>query len=109
MLNTGHKYGTIIGTVDVLRTHKKRKHLNTLQEYHIYNIRKNNLKINDTNIDTHNSIFRALQEINTRYQHTRPMSYIKTEPTTQKHSEQLHTTHKDKSTHQQNVTSQVQR
>jgi hypothetical protein len=42
-------------------------------------------------IGTYNPIFRALQEINTR-----PKSYIKTEPTTKEHSEQLHTAEKDK-------------
>jgi hypothetical protein len=52
--------------MDIIRTHKKGKHLNTLEKYHIYNkISKNNLHMNDTNIDTHNPIFRTLQEMNT--------------------------------------------
>jgi hypothetical protein len=33
ILNTGHRYGTIINTMDIIRTH--RKHLNQLEKYHI--------------------------------------------------------------------------
>jgi hypothetical protein len=35
-LNTGHTYGTITDTVDILNTGKKGNHLNTLEKYHIY-------------------------------------------------------------------------
>jgi hypothetical protein len=65
ILNTGHTYGIIKDTVDIVRTHKKGKHLNTLEKYHIYIISKNNLHMNDTNIDTHNVVFKTLQEMNT--------------------------------------------
>jgi hypothetical protein len=65
ILNTGHKYGTTADTVDIIRTHRKGKHLHTLTKYHIYKISKNNLQMNDTNINTHNPIFRVLQEVNT--------------------------------------------
>jgi hypothetical protein len=46
--------------VDIIGTHKKGKHLNTLEKYHIYKISKNNLHTSDTNIDTHNPLFRTL-------------------------------------------------
>jgi hypothetical protein len=46
-----------------MRTQKKRKHLNTLEKYHMYKISKNNLHMNDTNIDTHNPIFTEMQEM----------------------------------------------
>jgi hypothetical protein len=39
---------------------------NTPEKYHIYKISKDNLQMSDTNADTHNPIFRALQETNTR-------------------------------------------
>jgi hypothetical protein len=58
-------YGTIVNTMDIIRTQKKGKHLNTLEKYHIYKTSKNNLHMNDTNIDTHNTVFRTLQEMNT--------------------------------------------
>jgi hypothetical protein len=48
----------------IIRTERKGKHLNTLEKYHIYMISKNTLQMNDTDIDTHNPIFRALQEMN---------------------------------------------
>jgi hypothetical protein len=61
----GHMSATITDITDITRTHKKGKHLNTLEKYHIYKISKNNLHVNDTNIDIHNPIFRTLQEMNT--------------------------------------------
>jgi hypothetical protein len=35
ILNTGHTYGTITDVLDIIRTHRKGEHLNTLGEYHI--------------------------------------------------------------------------
>jgi hypothetical protein len=66
ILNTGHKYRTIADTMDIIKTHRKGKHLNTLEKYHIYKISKDNLQMNDPNTDTCNPIFKALQETNTR-------------------------------------------
>jgi hypothetical protein len=59
------------------------------------------------NIDTHNPVFRALQEISTILQHTRPTHYMKTEPTTQKDSEQIHIERKNLSEHQQNYVREI--
>jgi hypothetical protein len=70
ILNTGHKYGTITDAMDIIRTHRKGKHLNTLEKYYIYKVRRDNLQINDTNTDTQNPVFKALHETNTRWQHT---------------------------------------
>jgi flagellin-specific chaperone FliS len=61
----GHIYGAITDTTDSIRTQKIGKNLNTLEKYHIYKISKNNLHMNDTNIDTYNPIFRTLQGKNT--------------------------------------------
>jgi hypothetical protein len=36
ILNTGHTYGTIKDAMDIVRTQKKGKRLNTLEKYHIY-------------------------------------------------------------------------
>jgi hypothetical protein len=57
----GHTYGTITDTIDIIRTQKKGKHLNTLEKYHINKIGRNILHMDDTNIYTHNPIFRTLQ------------------------------------------------
>jgi hypothetical protein len=57
ILNTGHTYGTIYDTMDVIAMGRKGKHLNTLERYHIYKISKDNIHMNDTYIDTHNPIF----------------------------------------------------
>jgi hypothetical protein len=65
IVNIGYKYGIITDIVDITRTHRKGKHLNTVGKYHIYKVSKNNLQMNDTDIDTHNPISRALQEMNT--------------------------------------------
>jgi hypothetical protein len=66
ILNTGHTYGTITDTVDIIKTENKGKHLNTLEKYQIYKISKNKLHMNVTHIDTYNQIFETLQEVSTR-------------------------------------------
>jgi hypothetical protein len=66
ILNTGHTYGTICHTMDVVTTGRKGEHLNTLERYHIYRISRDNLHMNDTYNDTHNPIFETLQELYTR-------------------------------------------
>jgi hypothetical protein len=62
VLSTGHKYGAITGSMDIIKTHRKGKYVNKLEKYHIYEISKNNLQINDTDIAIYSLIFRALQK-----------------------------------------------
>jgi hypothetical protein len=52
--NTGHTYGTITDTMDVIRTGRKGRHLNTLERYHIYKISRNKLHMNDTHVEAQN-------------------------------------------------------
>jgi hypothetical protein len=66
ILNTGHTYGNMTDTMDIIQTDKKGKHMNKLERYHIHEISKNNLHMNDKYIDTHNPIFEILQEIDNR-------------------------------------------
>jgi hypothetical protein len=47
--------------MNTIRIHRKRKHINTLEKYHIFNISDANLQMNGTNTDTHTVIFQALQ------------------------------------------------
>jgi hypothetical protein len=47
-------------------TGSKGRYLNTLEKYHTYEICKNNLHMNETNIDIHNPIFKVLHKIYTR-------------------------------------------
>jgi hypothetical protein len=56
LLNTGHTYGAITDTIDVIRTGRKGRHLNTLEKYHIYKISRNNLHMNNIYINIFNSI-----------------------------------------------------
>jgi hypothetical protein len=72
MLNTGHAYGTITDTMDIIKTGRKGKHLNTLEKYHICRISKDNLHMNDTYIDT----YETLHELYTR-QHIPPVTLQK--------------------------------
>jgi hypothetical protein len=62
ILNTGHTYGTIKDTMDIIRKGEKGKHLNTLEKYYIHRISKNNLQMNDT----YNPIFETLHDLYTR-------------------------------------------
>jgi hypothetical protein len=63
ILSMGHTYGTITDTMDVIKMGRKGRHLNTLERYHIYKISRNNLRMNDTHIETHNPIFQTLHEL----------------------------------------------
>jgi hypothetical protein len=63
ILNTGHTYGTVTDTMDVIRTRRKGRHLNTLERYHIYEISTNGLHMNDTHIEAHNPIFQTVREL----------------------------------------------
>jgi hypothetical protein len=48
ILSTGHTYGTVTDTMDIIRMGRKGRHLNTLERYHIYKISRNKLHMNDT-------------------------------------------------------------
>jgi hypothetical protein len=61
----GRTYRTITDTVDIIITQKKGKHLNILEKYYIYKIGENNLHMNDTNIGTHNPVFRVFSHLAT--------------------------------------------
>jgi precorrin-6B methylase 2 len=78
ILNTGYKYGTISDTirVDIIRTEKKGKHLNTLEKYHNYLSKKDNLQINETHIDTFNPILETLYELRNKKQHVQPQNHV---------------------------------
>jgi hypothetical protein len=56
ILNTGHAYGTIMDTPDIITTARKGKYLNTLERCHIYKINRENLHMNGTHIDTQSYI-----------------------------------------------------
>jgi hypothetical protein len=60
ILNTGHTYGTITDIMEIMKIERKGRYLNTLERYYIYEVSKDNLQMNDTNVDTHNPIFEAL-------------------------------------------------
>jgi hypothetical protein len=66
ILNIKHRSGSITDTMDIVRTHRKGKHLNTLVKYHINKISKDILQMNDIHRHTHNPIFKALHIMNTR-------------------------------------------
>jgi hypothetical protein len=66
ILNTGHTCGRITDTMEIMKTERKGRYLNTLERYHFYEICKDNLHMNDTNIDIHNPIFKALHKIYTK-------------------------------------------
>jgi hypothetical protein len=55
--------------MDILKTHKKGKHMNTLVKYHIQKLYRNSLHINDNAIEPNNPIFKILHEIDNRKEH----------------------------------------
>jgi hypothetical protein len=60
IIDTGHTYGTIIGTSEVFHTKKKGKLLNSKERFHIYNFSKQKRQMNDTFADTHNPILNLI-------------------------------------------------
>jgi hypothetical protein len=66
ILNMGHTYGMITNTMDVIRTGRKGRRLNTLEKYQIYKISRNNLQMNDTHIKAHKPIFQTVHELYNR-------------------------------------------
>jgi hypothetical protein len=63
ILNTGHTNGKTTNTMDIIRTGRNDRHLNTLEKYRFYKISRNKLHINDTQIETHNPIFQTVHEL----------------------------------------------
>jgi hypothetical protein len=66
----GHTQSTVTNTMDVIRTGRKVRHINTLEKYHIYKISRNNLHTNDTHIEEHNPIFQKVHELYNRQEYT---------------------------------------
>jgi hypothetical protein len=62
ILNMGHTCGSITETMKALKMQRKGKHLNTLERYYIYKMRKNGTQMNNACIDTHNPIFEIIQK-----------------------------------------------
>jgi hypothetical protein len=57
ILETGHTYGTIEDTLNILHCEKKGPLLNTLEQFHIHRLTKDRSQLNDTYTDTYNHIF----------------------------------------------------
>jgi hypothetical protein len=57
--------------MDVIRIGRKGRHLNTLEKYHIYEISRKNLHMNETHIELHNPIFQTVHENYDTQQHIR--------------------------------------
>jgi hypothetical protein len=61
ILNTRHSYGNIEDVMDIIKTERKGKHLDTLEKYHTFCTYKH---LNDNNIDIHNPIFNIVYKLN---------------------------------------------
>jgi hypothetical protein len=55
-----HNYDTMDQIMKILHIEKKGPKLNTLERYHIYEMTKRGLQMNDTFMDMHNPIFDVL-------------------------------------------------
>jgi hypothetical protein len=49
-------------TLNVLHFEKKGPQMNSLEQYYIYRLSKDNLQLNDTYTDTYNPIFKLITE-----------------------------------------------
>jgi hypothetical protein len=90
ILNTGHTYGTMENTMDIIETNKKGQYLNTLENYHIYRATRKNTHMNNINRDIHNSIFKELCMIYTEQHNSTPnpcgggVEYLHRDPASRK-------------------------
>jgi hypothetical protein len=57
IINTGHTYGSIQNTMEILHTTQKGKYMNCLEKFHIYCSYKNKRQMNEILFDTRNPIF----------------------------------------------------
>jgi hypothetical protein len=64
ILNTGHSYGKMDDIMDVIKIERKGKHLDTLEKFHIFCSLKQNLHLNDLNLDSNNPIFNVVYKPN---------------------------------------------
>jgi hypothetical protein len=106
ILNMGHAYGRITDTMDVKRTARKGRHLNTLEKYHIYKISRNNLHMNNTYIDTHNPTFQIINELYDRQQHTHQQNDTKVRANTSTNGYKGHTPDLEKPCTKEHVSTQ---
>jgi hypothetical protein len=60
ILDTGHSYGTIEDTLNILHFKKKGPLMNSLEQFHIYRLGKDNLHLKVTHTDTYNPIFNLI-------------------------------------------------
>jgi hypothetical protein len=60
IINTGHEYGNIENTLNILNVEKKGPFLNTLEKFHIYKKQKTDNLLNESCTDTYNPIFEFL-------------------------------------------------
>jgi hypothetical protein len=60
ILDTGHTYGNIEDTLNILHLQKKGPLMNTIEQYQIYKLSINNLQLNDTHTNTYNPIFKLM-------------------------------------------------
>jgi hypothetical protein len=76
ILETQHPYGPMTNIMEVLHLNKKGQGMNTW-EYYIYTLSKDRLQLNDTYTDTHNPIFKLInnysKRIDTYFIHHMPL------------------------------------
>jgi hypothetical protein len=62
ILNNGHTYGNINDTMDIIKITQKNRHMNILENFHIYCAYRDNTHMNEILFDIHNPIFDTLYE-----------------------------------------------
>jgi hypothetical protein len=62
ILETGHSYNTMENTLNILQFEKKSQKMNSLEQYYIYRLTKENLQLNDTHTNKYNPIFQVIAD-----------------------------------------------
>jgi hypothetical protein len=60
ILNTGHAFGKLEDTLEILSLQRKGPHLITLEKFHIYKENKTDQLLNEVHTDQYNPLFELL-------------------------------------------------
>jgi hypothetical protein len=63
ILVTGNAYGKMNEIMEIMEVQQKGKHLNTLENFHIYKLHQQGTQLNNNCSNLHNSVFKEIQVI----------------------------------------------
>jgi predicted transcriptional regulator len=69
LLNTGHTYGNIDNTMTIIRKARKEKFLNSLEKYYVFLASKQEIYMNEFDVDHNDPIYETMYQKLKKYSH----------------------------------------